>query len=309
MPRNPDYHEPVLASQSVQSLLENNDLSGVYVDATFGSGGHSERILEALNEDARLIAFDRDVDASENLLEDKRLILIEGNFSHLENYLDYLGIEEIDGCLADIGVSSFQFDNMDRGFSFQSGTSLDMRMSKHSKIKTAEEIINTYEAKELQRILTEYGEVRFAKSLAREIVLSRRRVPIKTGKDLVEVAKRASGGKVKMKELAQIFQAIRIEVNGELDALKNLLMACAERVREQGKVIVISYHSLEDRIVKRFFMNGNFSTEPNRNEFGQLKRPFRPMNKKPIVPTDEEIQSNVRARSAKMRIGIKESSI
>lgn len=308
MSRSPEYHTPVLFERSVEELLTNNNSAGVYVDVTYGSGGHSERILSALHPEGKLIAFDQDADARQNLIKDERLHFVQGNFEHLGRFLDYFGIARIDGLLADLGVSSHQFDEKRRGFSFQSDMPLDMRMNTSSDSQTAQDILRDFMAEELIEMFSQYGEVRFAKSLVAEIVAFRNANDIHTAQQLVEIAKRASKGRVKTKELAQIFQALRIEVNQELEVLKKLLQEAGRRLSDQGRIVVISYHSLEDRMVKRFFQYGNFEGKPKKDMYGNIVRPLRPLNKKPIVPGAEETERNPRARSAKMRVALKETT-
>ncbi|HKK89535.1 MAG TPA: 16S rRNA (cytosine(1402)-N(4))-methyltransferase RsmH [Saprospiraceae bacterium] len=307
MSRSPEYHTPVLFERSIEELLTNNNSAGVYVDVTYGSGGHSERILSALHPEGKLIAFDQDADARQNLIKDERLHFVQGNFEHLGRFLDYFGITRIDGLLADLGVSSHQFDEKRRGFSFQSDMPLDMRMNTSSDSLTARDILRDFRSEELIEMFSQKGEVRFAKSLVAEIVAFRNAKEIQTAQQLVEIAKRASKGRVKTKELAQIFQALRIEVNQELEVLKKLLQEAGRRLSDEGRIVVISYHSLEDRLVKRFFQYGNFKGQPRKDMYGKILRPLRPLNKKPIVPDTNEIERNPRARSAKMRVAVKET--
>ncbi len=307
MSRSPEYHTPVLFERSIEELLTNNNSAGVYVDATYGSGGHSEKILSALRPEGKLIAFDQDADARQNLIQDERLYFVQGNFEYLGRFLDYFGIDQIDGVLADLGVSSHQFDEKTRGFSFQSDMPLDMRMNARSDGPTARDVLRDFEAEKLIEMFSLYGEVRFAKTLVSEILAFRRGKEVNTAQELVEIAKKASKGKVKNKELAQIFQALRIEVNRELEVLEVLLKEAANRLSDCGRIVVISYHSLEDRMVKRFFQYGNFKGEPEKDMYGNMIRPLRPVNKKPIVPDINEIKNNTRARSAKMRVAVKET--
>lgn len=305
MGRSAEYHTPVLFERSIEELLTNNDTAGVYVDATYGSGGHSERILSALRPEGKLIAFDQDADARQNLIQDERLYFVQGNFEHLRRFLDYFGMAKIDGLLADLGVSSHQFDEKKRGFSFQSDKPLDMRMNVQSDRPLARDLLNSCDEEELVRIFSENGEVRFARTLVSEIVEYRRKKEIDTAQELVKIAKKASKGKVKNKELAQVFQALRIEVNRELEVLQTLLRDAAELLNENGRMVLISYHSLEDRMVKRFFQYGNFQGSPEKDMYGNLLRPLRPLYKKPIVPDKEEVQRNPRSRSAKLRVALK----
>lgn len=298
------YHESVLLLESVGALVGDQS-SGVYVDATFGGGGHSVQILKSTSDEASLLAFDQDEDALKNSLNDKRLTLVQSNFKYVSNYLDYFGLDGVDGVLADLGVSSFQFDKEERGFSIRGDADLDMRMNKSSTRLKASEILQQYSQVQLQELFSKYGEVKFAKSLSQQIVQQRsRRSMLRTG-DLISCVMDSTNHRAKVKELAQVFQALRIEVNDEMGVLEEFLSSMSRVVRKGGRLVVISYHSLEDRLVKRFLQNGNFSNVPDKDDFGNVLRPFDPLVKKPITPSEEEIHRNPRSRSAKMRVGIR----
>ena len=295
------YHKPVLLTESVDALVSNPD--GVYVDVTFGGGGHSREILSRLSEKGRLFSFDQDSDALNNAIEDPRFTLINQNFRFLENSLLMYGVAQVDGVLGDLGVSSHQFDKAERGFSIRSDAPLDMRMNKMQDID-AYKVVNEYEEEALADIFYYYGELREARKLAREIVNKRKSADIKTTEDLKKVFSYVPAHKSN-KFFAQVFQAIRIEVNQELDALKEMLMQSSNVLKKAGRLVIISYHSLEDRLVKKFLKNGMFEGEPERDVYGNYQKVFELPYRKAIVPTDEEIEDNSRARSAKMRVGIK----
>ena len=295
------YHKPVLLTESVDALVSNPD--GVYVDVTFGGGGHSREILSRLSEKGRLFSFDQDSDALNNAIEDSRFTLINQNFRFLENSLLMYGIAQVDGVLGDLGVSSHQFDKAERGFSIRSDAPLDMRMNKMQDID-AYKVVNEYDEEALADIFYYYGELREARKLAREIVNKRKSADIKTTEDLKKVFSYVPAHKSN-KFFAQVFQAIRIEVNQELDALKEMLMQSSNVLKKAGRLVIISYHSLEDRLVKKFLKNGMFEGEPERDVYGNYQKVFELLYRKAVVPTDEEIEDNSRARSAKMRVGIK----
>ncbi|HRP60471.1 MAG TPA: 16S rRNA (cytosine(1402)-N(4))-methyltransferase RsmH, partial [Vicingus sp.] len=259
------YHNPVMLNESVDGLDIKKD--GIYVDVTYGGGGHSKEILKRLRDKGRLIAFDQDADVEANVVKDERLVLVPQNFRYLKNYLKMYGIQQIDGLLADLGVSSHQFDVGERGFSIRFDGPLDMRMSK-SNLVTAAKIVNEYSEEDLVRLFREYGEINNAKKLVFEIVSKRMGSKFKTTTDLIEVAEKLVPGKMKNKYLAQVFQALRIEVNSELDVLKDLLMQSKEVIKPSGRLVVITYHSLEDRLVKNFLKNGSFSGELEKDFFG-----------------------------------------
>ena len=295
------YHKPVLLTESVDALVSNPD--GVYVDVTFGGGGHSREILSRLSEKGRLFSFDQDSDALNNAIEDPRFTLINQNFRFLENSLLMYGVAQVDGVLGDLGVSSHQFDKAERGFSIRSDAPLDMRMNKMQEID-AYKVVNEYDEEALADIFYYYGELREARKLAREIVNKRKSVDIKTTEDLKKVFSYVPAHKSN-KFFAQVFQAIRIEVNQELDALKEMLVQSSNVLKKDGRLVIISYHSLEDRLVKKFLKNGMFEGEPERDVYGNYQKVFELPYRKAIVPTEEEIEDNSRARSAKMRVGIK----
>ena len=295
------YHKPVLLTESVDALVSNPD--GVYVDVTFGGGGHSREILSRLSEKGRLFSFDQDSDALNNAIEDPRFTLINQNFRFLENSLLMYGVAQVDGVFGDLGVSSHQFDKAERGFSIRSDAPLDMRMNKMQDID-AYKVVNEYDEEALADIFYYYGELREARKLAREIVNKRKSADIKTTEDLKKVFSYVPAHKSN-KFFAQVFQAIRIEVNQELDALKEMLMQSSNVLKKDGRLVIISYHSLEDRLVKKFLKNGMFEGEPERDVYGNYQKVFELPYRKAIVPTDEEIEDNSRARSAKMRVGIK----
>jgi len=293
------YHNPVMLNESVDGLDIKKD--GIYVDVTYGGGGHSKAILKRLGDKGRLIAFDQDADVEANVVKDERLVLVPQNFRYLKNYLKMYGIQQIDGLLADLGVSSHQFDVGERGFSIRFDGPLDMRMSK-SNLVTAAKIVNEYSEEDLVRLFREYGEINNAKKLVFEIVSKRMGSKFKTTTDLIEVAEKLVPGKMKNKYLAQVFQALRIEVNSELDVLKDLLMQSKEVIKPSGRLVVITYHSLEDRLVKNFLKNGSFSGELEKDFFGNQLVDFKLITRKPLTPSNEELQLNNRARSAKLRI-------
>jgi len=296
-----EYHNPVLLTETVDGLNIKPD--GVYVDVTFGGGGHSKEILRRLGPDGKLFAFDQDTDALQNALKDDRFELINANFRDIKRFLRVYGIKEVDGILADLGVSSHQFDVADRGFSIRFDAALDMRMNQNSNI-SAYEIVNEYEEKELARIFFDYGELKPARGMAAAIANSRIKTPIKNTEQLKEVLSKFLPPHRSNKILAQIYQAIRIEVNQEMDALKEFLEQSLTLLKPKGRLSVISYHSLEDRLVKRFIKNGMFEGEPERDFFGRFEVPFKAIGKH-IIPTDKEIELNNRARSAKLRIAEK----
>ena len=295
------YHNPVLLKQSVDDLVTNPD--GIYVDCTFGGGGHSREILSRLSDKGRLFSFDQDLDALKNTIDDPRFTLVNQNFRFLENSLLMYCVPQVDGVLADLGVSSHQFDEADRGFSTRSNAPLDMRMNVMQNLD-AKRVINEYEEEELADLFYHYGELREARKLAREIVHHRKTKSIETTEDLKKLFSYIPPHKVN-KFYAQLFQAIRIEVNQELDVLKEMLVQAYNILKPEGRLVVISYHSLEDRLVKRFLKNGMFEGEPERDIYGNYKKAFELLKSKAIIPDDKEIEENSRARSAKMRTGIK----
>ena len=295
------YHNPVLLKQSVDALVTNPD--GIYVDCTFGGGGHSREILSRLSEKGRLFSFDQDLDALKNTIDDPRFTLVNQNFRFLENSMLAYGISQVDGILADLGVSSHQFDEAERGFSTRSNAPLDMRMNVMQGLD-AKKIINDYEEEDLANIFYQYGELRESRKLAREIVHHRKTKKINTTEDLKNLFSYIPAFK-QNKFFAQVFQAIRIEVNQELEVLKEMLVQSYKILKVEGRLVVISYHSLEDRLVKRFLKNGMFEGEPQRDVYGNYAKAFELLKTKAIIPDDKEIEENSRARSAKMRIGTK----
>jgi 16S rRNA (cytosine1402-N4)-methyltransferase len=296
-----EYHLPVLLEESVDGLKIKPN--GVYVDATFGGGGHAREILSRL-ENGKLIAFDQDEDALGNIPDDERFIFVRHNFRFLKNFLRYYGFENIDGLIADLGVSSHHFDSPHRGFSFRFDSELDMRMNAKAEF-SAKELINTYSEEELIRVFREYGELKNAGSLGKAIHKYRTENPILSIRDLLEAI---SGCMPKFSEnqyLAKVFQSIRIEVNREIEYLKELLLQTAEVLLPGGRLVVISYHSLEDRLVKNFMRNGRFEDITETDIYGNILRPLIPVNRHVIAPSEEEIMKNGRARSAKLRIAEK----
>ncbi len=295
------YHNPVLLKETVEGLNIKED--GVYVDVTFGGGGHSKEILKHLGKKGRLFAFDQDQDALKNTINDERFTLIHENFRFLKRFLRFYGIKEVDGILADFGVSSHQFDVAERGFSTRFEADLDMRMNQQNEL-SAYHVINDYEEENLKQVLWQYGELRQAPAMARVIVENRKVQPIKTSEQFKNVLKRFLQHKKENKVLAQIYQAIRIEVNQEIEVLKEFLIQTPEILKNEGRLSVISYHSLEDRMVKRFIRNGMFEGEPERDVYGNFEVPLKKAGKL-VVPSYKEIKENSRARSAKLRIAEK----
>lgn len=295
------YHKPVLLDESIEGLAIHP--TGDYVDVTFGGGGHSRVILDRLG-NGRLFGFDQDMDAHANVLDDERFTLIRQNFRYLTNFLKMHKAPQVDGVLADLGVSSHQFDEVERGFSFRGDADLDMRMNQNSDLD-AKKVLNTYEETELIRMFREYGELKNARRLASEIVSARLIKPINRVVDLLDVADAAKVGKIGKNYMAQVFQALRIEVNDEMGALKEMLLATEKVIKPNGRLSVITYHSLEDRLVKNYLRTGNFEGKQEKDFYGNLVRPFEPLNRKVIVPSDEEIKENQRARSAKLRVAVK----
>lgn len=296
-----EYHNPVLLHPSVDGLNIKPD--GIYVDVTFGGGGHSKEILSRLGPNGKLFAFDQDEDALANSLADERFTLINENFRFIKRFLRFYGIKSVDGILADLGVSSHQFDVPERGFSTRFDAGLDMRMSQKNDLN-AYKVVNEYDEANLKRVFLDYGELKNAPVLARTILEAREFNPIKTTDKLKVILSQHLPERVKNKVLAQIYQAIRIEVNQEMDVLREFLEQSLEVLNTEGRLSVISYHSLEDRLVKRFMKNGMFEGEPERDFFGNFSVPFKTIGKL-IVPDDAEIKENNRARSAKLRIAEK----
>jgi 16S rRNA (cytosine1402-N4)-methyltransferase len=296
-----EYHNPVLLKETVDGLNIKPD--GIYVDVTFGGGGHSKEILKRLGPNGKLFGFDQDEDALANALPDERFVLIPENFRYIKRFLRFHGIKSVDGILADLGVSSHQFDVPERGFSTRFDAELDMRMSKKNELD-AFKVVNEYDEANLKRVFLDYGELKAAPAIARTIIEAREKKAINTTDELKIVLSKYLPEQFKNKILAQIYQAIRIEVNQEMDVLKEFLEQSLEILKPEGRLSVISYHSLEDRLVKRFIKNGLFEGEPERDFFGNFSVPFKSIEKL-IVPGDEEIKVNNRARSAKLRVAEK----
>ena len=295
------FHSPVLLNEAIQGLKISP--KGVYIDATFGGGGHSKAILEMLNKEGRLLSFDQDEDTYENKINDSRFKFISANFNHLSQYLKYYGIESVDGVLADLGVSSHHFDTASRGFSVRKKGRLDMRMNQNQKLD-AHYVVNNYEEKDLNNLLFNYGEVRNSKKISKQILSLRDKRVINTTTDLVELLKPLTPFKYQKKILAQIFQAIRIEVNNEIEVLKSFLEQATKSLKTGGRIVCISYHSIEDRCVKRYIQFGNFEGKDEKDFYGNSLRVLRKIGKV-VVPSEKEIKINKRARSAKMRIAEK----
>ncbi len=295
-----EYHNPVLLNESVGGLI--SDINGIYVDVTFGGGGHSREVLSRLGENGKLISFDQDEDAAANAqIQDERFFFVQSNFRYLKNHLRFSGFNQVDGVLADLGVSSHQFDEGERGFSIRQDGPLDMRMGKTVSL-TAQQVVNDYEIDQLKAVFRDYGELREAGRIARVIEAARSESPITRTGELIKVVEKLTSPHKLNRFLAQVFQALRIEVNGEMKVLEDMLLQTADVIKPGGKLVVISYHSLEDRLVKRFMRDGNFSGEVEQDFFGNKIRPFTPDKGMPIVPSEKEIEENNRARSAKLRI-------
>lgn len=299
MTNKPEYHIPVMLQECIDALCINPD--GIYVDVTFGGGGHSRAIFEKLSPKGRLIAFDQDPDARKNAWDAPNFDLIPANFAFLSNHLRLLGVKEVDGILADLGVSSHQFDEDTRGFSIRGDAALDMRMNQNSQL-TAADVVNGYEEKELLRIFRSYGEIKNAYRLVQEITTERRNGKIKTTSDLIKIGMRCAPKHKENRYLAQVFQAVRIEVNDEMGTLEQLLEQTAEVLKPKARLVVMSYHSLEDRLVKNYTKRGSLTGEIEKDFFGNVLKPFTEIVRHPVVPNDEEIERNSRARSAKLRI-------
>ena len=296
------YHVPVLLNESIEGM--NLQPEGIYVDVTFGGGGHSKEILRQGDESIRLFSFDQDEDAEQNIVDDKRFTFVRSNFRYLYNFLRYHGVESVDGILADLGVSSHHFDDSERGFSFRFEGKLDMRMNKRAGM-TAADVVNTYDEERLADIFYLYGELKNSRKLASSIIKARATKPIVTIGDFLEIVKPMFGREREKKELAKVFQALRIEVNQEMEALKEMLSAATEALKPGGRLVVITYHSLEDRIVKNFMKTGNAAGKSEQDFFCNMQTPFRLVNNKVIVASDEEVTRNPRSRSAKLRIAEK----
>ena len=295
------YHLPALLTESIAGLNLRPD--GIYVDVTFGGGGHSRAILDQLTT-GRLVAFDQDTDAAANAFGDERFTLLNQNFRYLKNNLRYLGITAIDGLIADLGVSFHQFDQQERGFSFRSDAALDMRMNRQAPVK-ASDILRTYDEEKLADVFYLYGELTTSRRLAAAIVRARAAKPVVTVSDLAEALRGLVPPREENKFWARLFQSLRIEVNGELDALKEMLLQALQVMKPGGRMAVITYHSLEDRLVKNFFRTGSFEGESEKDFYGNVSAPLKALNRKVIVPSEDEIRSNSRARSARLRVAEK----
>ena len=293
------YHIPVLLEESVAGLNINPE--GVYVDVTFGGGGHSKEILKHMKQGGKLFGFDQDEDSEKNIPENEKFVFVRSNFRYLSNFMVWHKVEQIDGLLADLGVSSHHFDDEARGFSFRFNASLDMRMNKRAG-KTAAEILNTYSSESLADVFYYYGEIRNARQIAAAVVKCRTSKKIEITEDFLEILKPFCTKEKGKKYMAQAFQALRIEVNGEMDTLKEMLSQALDLLKPGGRLVVITYHSLEDRLVKNFFKTGNFDGLVKKDFYGNVITPFKQINNKVIVPNNDEIERNPRSRSAKLRI-------
>jgi 16S rRNA (cytosine1402-N4)-methyltransferase len=297
-----NYHNPVLLHEGLEALAIRPD--GTYVDVTFGGGGHSRAILAQLGEKGKLIAFDQDEDAGANIINDPRFILVKQNFRFLKNLLRLHSAIPVDGILADLGISSHQIDQAERGFSTRFDGPLDMRMNR-SATMDAEEVLNNYDERQLRNMFREFGDVENAAKLSKTIFAAREDVSIRSIAELKAVISSCMPKGKEFQYLAKVFQALRIEINGEMEALKELLLQSVEVLKPEGRMVVISYHSLEDRLVKNYFRTGSLKGEQEKDFFGNIIRPFEPVNRKPIVPSESELNLNNRSRSAKLRIAIK----
>lgn len=297
-----DYHIPALLEETIEGLNIQQD--GIYVDTTFGGGGHAREILARLGDKGRLFGFDQDEQVYDNVLEDDRFTFVRSNFRYLKNFLQYYQVEKIDGVLGDLGVSSHHFDDEGRGFSFRYDSQLDMRMNRKAK-QTAADILNNYDEEQLSRIFYLYGELRTSRKIASSIVFARQKQPISTVNQFLQIMDRYTQRDKEKKVLAQAFQALRIEVNKELDALSEMLQQSVEYLSVGGRICIISYHSLEDRIVKNFFRSGNLEGKIEKDFYGNPITDLKVINRKVIIPTEEEQRRNPRSRSAKLRIAEK----
>ncbi len=296
------YHIPVLLNESIEGM--NLHADGIYADMTFGGGGHSKEILRRMGEDCHLYSFDQDEDAEKNIVDDKRFTFVRSNFRYLRNFMRYYGVEQLDGILADLGVSSHHFDDSERGFSFRFDGKLDMRMNKRAGM-TAADIVNTYDEEKLADVFYLYGELKNSRKLATTIAKARQQKQITTIGEFLDIIKPLFGREREKKELAKVFQALRIEVNHEMEALKEMLYEATDLLKPGGRLVVITYHSLEDRMVKNLIKAGNIEGKVEQDFYGNVQSPFRAVNNKVIVPTDEEVNQNPRSRSAKLRIAEK----
>jgi len=296
------YHVPVLFHESIEAMKLNE--GNVFVDVTYGGGGHSKEILKNISDDSFLVAFDQDDDALDNIVDDEKLVFVNANFRFLKNFLKYHELDEVDAILADLGVSSHQFDEAERGFSIRSTGQLDMRMNQNADL-TAFKVVNKYTDKELYRVFNSYADLKNVGKVVPTIITARRQKAIETTADLVDLMEPLVKGKKQNQFLAQIFQAIRIEVNDEMGALEDMLEQAAQVLKPGGRLVVISYHSIEDRLVKNFIRSGKFDGKVEQDMFGNVEKPLSAVNRKPIIPTPDENVRNTRARSAKMRVATK----
>lgn len=296
------YHVPVLLEESIEGLAMNPE--GIYVDVTFGGGGHSRAILKNLKGKGHLYSFDQDPDAEQNIMEDKHFTFVRSNFRFLQNFMQYYGVKQVDGILADLGVSSHHFDDAERGFSFRFDGKLDMRMNQRAG-KTAADIVNEYPEEKLADLFYLYGELKNSRKLASVLVKARAKSPIQTIGEFLNIIQPLFGKEREKKELAKVFQALRIEVNQEMTALREMLQAAAEVLKPGGRLSVITYHSLEDRMVKNMMKTGNVEGKLKQDFFGRIETPFKLVNNKVIIPNAEEQERNPRSRSAKLRIAEK----
>lgn len=296
------YHIPVLLHESIEGM--NLRAKGTFVDVTFGGGGHSKEILRCMDSESRLFSFDQDEDAEQNIVNDKRFTFVRSNFRYLSNFLRYYGVDGVDAILADLGVSSHHFDDSERGFSFRFNGKLDMRMNKRAGM-TAADIVNNYDEERLANLFYLYGELKNSRKIASVLVKARSQKKIETIEEFLDVIKPLFGKDREKKELAKVFQALRIEVNQEMEALKEMLNAATLALKPGGRLVVITYHSLEDRMVKNIMKTGNVEGKMEQDIFGRTNSPFKLVNNKVIIPSDEEIERNPRSRSAKLRIAEK----
>lgn len=296
------YHVPVLLQESIDGLDIKPD--GIYVDVTFGGGGHSKEILKRLGKNGHLYSFDQDADAEQNIVNDERFTFVRSNFRYLRNWMQYYEVEEVDGLLADLGVSSHHFDDESRGFSFRFDAPLDMRMNKRAG-KTAADVLNEYDEERLSDVFYLYGELKSARRIASAVIAARQQKPFETTGDLMAATEKLMRSEKEKKDLARLFQALRIEVNHEMDALRDMLKGACMLLKSGGRLSVITYHSLEDRMVKNVMKSGNTEGKITQDFYGHISSPLRPINNKVITPDDNELQNNPRSRSAKLRIAEK----
>lgn len=293
------YHTPALLHETIEGLNLQSD--GIYVDVTFGGGGHSKEILNKIGPKGKLFGFDQDADAIQNIVDDKRFTFVRSNFKYMKNFMRFHGVEKVDGILADLGVSSHHFDEAGRGFSFRFDGALDMRMNTESKV-TAASILNSYSEEDLANVFYLYGELHNSRKIARTIAQARAKEPIEKIFQFIEILKPYFGREKEKKDMARVFQALRIEVNQEMEVLRELLEQSLEILKPGGRIAILTYHSLEDRLVKNYFKSGNFEGKLEKDFYGNIIAPLKPVNNKVITATDEEVERNPRARSAKLRI-------